>query len=121
VGTFSVEIEVGNQSREEFVAVEALVDTGAIYTMLPEDLLERLGVKRLESDIFQMADDSLVEYWIGTTTVRIQGRALPVPVVFARPDNTPLVGATTIEILRLIVDPIEERLIPAPPIRARFF
>ena len=49
VGTFSVEIEVGNPSREEFVAVEALVDTGAIYTMLPEDLLERLGVEPYEA------------------------------------------------------------------------
>ena len=43
VGTFSVQLEVGNPSREEFVAVEALVDTGAIYNMLPEDLLDRLG------------------------------------------------------------------------------
>ena len=121
VGTFSVEIEVGNPSREEFVAVEALADTGAIHTMPPEDLLERLGVERMKPDIFQMADDSLVEYWIGSTVVRIQGKALPVPVVFARPDNTLLVGATTLEILRLIVDPIEEKLIHAPPIRARFF
>jgi clan AA aspartic protease len=119
VGTFSVEFEVGNPAREEFVTVEALVDTGAIYTMLPEDLLERLGVERLESDVFQLADDSLVEYWIGSTVVRLQGRALPVPVVFARPDNTPLLGATTLEILRLIVDPIEQRLVPAPPIKAR--
>ena len=121
VGTFSVEIEVGNPSREEFAAVEALVSTGATYTMLPEDLLDRLGVPRLETDIFELADDSLVEYWIGSASVRIQGRTLPSPVVFARPDNTPLVGATTLEILRLMVDPIEEKLIHAPQIRARFF
>ena len=101
--------------------MEALVSTGATYTMLPEDLLDRLGVPRLETDIFELADDSLVEYWIGSASGRIQGRTLPVPVVFARPDNTPLVGATTLEILRLMVDPIEEKLIHAPQIRARFF
>lgn len=121
LGTFTVEIEVGNPTHEEFVAVEALVDTGAIYTMLPEDLLDRLGVARLETDIFELADDSLVEYWIGSATVRIEGRALPVPVVFARRDNTPLVGATTLEIFRLVADPVNERLAPAPRIRARFF
>lgn len=121
MGVLSVELEVGNLAREEFVTVEALVDTGAIYTMLPEDLLDGLGVKRLDTDIFELADDSLVEYWIGSATVRLQGRALPVPVVFARPGNTPLVGATTLEILRLIVDPVEQRLIPAPPVRARMF
>ena len=121
MGTFTVEIEVGNPSREEFVAVEALVDTGAIYNMLPEDLLDRLGVPRLETDIFELADDSLVEYWIGDAVVRLQGRMRTVPVVFARPDNTPLLGATALEIFRLVADSVNEQLIPAPRIRARFF
>ena len=121
MGVFSVELEVGSPGREQYVTVQALVDTGAIYTMLPEDLLDRLGVKRLQSDVFEMADDSLVEYWIGSTTVRLQGSELPVPVVFARVGNTPLVGATTLQILRLIVDPVAERLVPAPPVRARMF
>ena len=121
MGTFSIEIEVGNPSREEFVAVEALVDTGAIYTMLPEDLLDGLGVPRLETDIFEMADESLVEYPIGDAVIRLQGRMRTVPIVFAKPDNTPLLGATALEIFRLLVDPFEQRLIPSPPIRARFF
>ena len=121
MGVFRVELEVGSPGREEFVAVQALVDTGAIYTMLPEDLLDRLGVERLDTDIFELADDSLVEYSIGGALVRLMGRALPVPVVFARAGNTPLVGATTLQILRLVVDPVEERLMPAAPVRARMF
>ena len=119
MGVFSVDLEVSSPVREQFVSVPAMVDTGAIYTMLPEDLLDYLGVKRLQSDIFELADDSLAEYWIGSTTVRLQGRELPVPVIFANPGNTPLVGATTLEILRLIVDPVNQRLLPAPRIRAR--
>ena len=121
MGTFSVELEVGNPAREEFVAVQAMVDTGAIYTMLPEDLLDNLGVPRLETDIFGLADDSFVEYPIGDAVVRLQGRVRTVPVVFCRPENTPLLGATTLEIFRLLADPVNEQLIPAPPIRARFF
>ena len=112
-------MEVRHATRDEFVTVEALVDTGAIYTMLPEDLLERLGIERVETDVFQLADDSLVEYWIGDARIRLQNRMLSVPVVFARPGNTPLIGATTLEILRLIVDPLQQRLTPAPPIKAR--
>ena len=38
-----------------------------------------------------------------------------------RPNNTPLLGATTLEIFRLVADPVNEQLIPAPRIRARFF
>ena len=121
MGVFSVELEVGNTAGDQYVAVQALVGAGAIYTMLPEDLLDGLGVERLDTDIFELADDRLVEYSIGGALVRLMGRALPVPVVFARADSTPLVGATTLEILRLVVDPVEERLMPAPPVRARMF
>ena len=52
VGTFYARLEGGDPSLEEFVSVEAMVDSGAIYTMLPEGLLDRLGVDRLETDIF---------------------------------------------------------------------
>ena len=116
---FRVELEVGSSVRGEFVTVQVLVGAGAIYTMLPEDLLDGLGVPRLETDVFELADDSLVEYPLGDAVVRLQGRMRTVPVVFARAGNTPLVGATTLQILRLVVDPVEERLILAPPIRAR--
>ena len=118
---FRVELEVGSSVRGEFVTVQVLVGAGAIYTMLPEDLLDGLEVPRLETDVFELADDRLVEYSIGGALVRLMGRALPVPVVFARVGNTPLVGATTLGILRLVVDPVEERLLPAPQIRAQMF
>ena len=118
MGAFRVELEVSNTAGDQYIAVQALVDTGAIYTML---LLDRLGVERLDTDIFELADDSLVEYSIGGALVRLMGRALPVPVVFARVGNTPLVGATTLQILRLIVDPVAKRLVPAPPVRERMF
>ena len=121
MGTFSVELEVGNPAREEFVSVQAMVDTGAIYTMIPEDILDGLGIPRLETDIFELADDSLVEYPIGDAVVRLQGRIRSVPVVFGSPVNTPLLGATALEIFRLVADPVNEQLIPAPRIRARFF
>ena len=121
MGTFSVELEVGNPDREEFVPIEAMVDTGAIYTMLPEDILDSLGIPRLETDIFELADDSLVEYPIGDAVVRLMGRMRTVPVVFARPGNTPLLGATALEIFRLVADPVNQQLLPAPRIRARFF
>ena len=80
VGVFRVELEVGSPGREEFVTVQALVDTGAIYTMLPEDLLDGLGVPRLETDVFELADDSLVEYPLGDAVVRLQGRMRMAPV-----------------------------------------
>ena len=44
VGTFDVTIHAGDPGRTRFEPVEALVDTGASYTMLPAALLRRLDV-----------------------------------------------------------------------------
>ena len=44
LGTFSVPLEVGNPAGKSFVQIDARVDTGATYTALGGDLLERLGV-----------------------------------------------------------------------------
>ena len=47
MGTFKVKASiwrVDNPSRR--VGVELIVDTGATYTMIPQSLLEELGVKK---------------------------------------------------------------------------
>ena len=41
MGTFSVPIEIGNSAGTRFEPVDALVDTGASYTLLPASLLRQ--------------------------------------------------------------------------------
>ncbi len=45
MSTFTVPIGVGNIDSREFVYVDALVDTGATYSMFPRDFLENLHMK----------------------------------------------------------------------------
>ena len=40
MGTFSVQIQVGNPSGQRFETIDAMVDSGATYTVLPASLLE---------------------------------------------------------------------------------
>ena len=117
MGTFYVTIQVADRLRERYVNVDAMVDTGSTYTSLPQSLLTDLGIEREESDVFELADNRLVEYDMGETRVRLEGRELTVPVVFAPDDATPLIGATTLEILRLGIDPIAETLVPVTALR----
>ena len=44
MGVFRVPIEIGAPSGSEFETVDAVVDTGATYTMLPGSVLTRLGI-----------------------------------------------------------------------------
>ncbi len=117
MGTFYVTIRVADRFRERYVNLDALVDTGSSYTALPESLLEDLGIEREETDLFELADNRVVEYAMGDIRLELENRERYVPVIFAPDDATPLVGATTLEILRLGIDPVAERLVPVIALR----
>ena len=112
MSTFTVSLGIADRLRERYVTVDALVDTGATYTSLPASVLDDLGIEREQVRRFRLADSRVVEYPMGETRLRVEGRELTAPVIFAPENATPLVGMTTLEILGLGVDPIEEKLVP---------
>ena len=112
MGTFSIPVQVGDLNGRQFVEVEAMVDTGASDTMVPRSILTQLGIEAMERYEFQLADSTVVEYDVGETRLRIDGRERTVPVIFGPEGTPPLLGATTLEVFRLGVDPVGQRLIP---------
>lgn len=114
MGTFRVTIEVGDPQGQRWEAVEAWVDTGASHTLVPESLLRRLDVPAHDRWPFRLADESIVEREVGQTWLRVQGQAVIRIVVFGANGEQPLLGAETLEGLRLGVDPLGHRLIPVP-------
>ncbi len=86
MGTFCVAVEIGNPSGVEFVQVEALVDTGATYTLLSREVLVNSGIEAVESVSFQLADERIVEYEVGEARIRLDGRERTTLVVFG-PEN----------------------------------
>jgi len=114
MGIFRVNIAVGDPLGQNFTPAEALVDTGSSYTALPASFLQRLGVSPHERRLFELADGSMVERDMGQTWVRIDGRTAIVPVVFGDEGVEALLGAVTLEIFGLAVDPVRRRLVPVP-------
>ena len=112
MGTFYVSIQIADRINERYANIDALVDTGSSYSSIPENLLDELGIEREETRQFELADNRIVEYHLGETRVRIEGREKTVPLMFAPNDTMPLVGATTLEILGLGIDPLSETLVP---------
>ena len=110
MGTFNVHVEIGNRHDGEFIPLDAMVDTGASYLMVPLDVLQRLGVRQTERRVFQLADHRTVEYDMGVLELRLDGRQIPVPVVFAPEGTGPLLGAVALEIFGLGVDPVGQKL-----------
>ncbi len=97
-------------SREE--TIDALVDTGASYTLLPSVMLRRMGVvpqRRLE---FELANGEIIEHDIGEVRVRIDGVEATTIVIFGDDDTEGLMGAHTLESVTMVVDPVNRRLAP---------
>ena len=99
MGTFNVQLEIGDPDGQRFETVEAMVDSGATFTFIPRSLLERLGVRPHDSITFEIADGSQMERDSGLTWIRLDGNQTISPVIFGD-DNaiTPLLGAVTLEI-----------------------
>ena len=112
MGTFSVLIQVTSQTGARSIDVEALVDTGASHTMLPQELLVSLGVETIERISFQLADERVEEYDVGEARIRLDGRERTTLVVFGPAGCGALLGATTLQLFNMAVDTVKEQLIP---------
>ncbi len=112
MGTFSVNIEIGNPEGTSFETLEALVDTGASFTWVPRELLQRLGVPVQARWEFELANGQVIEREIAQTWVRYNGDAHITFVVFGDEGSSPLLGAYTLEGFRLAADPLNGRLVP---------
>ena len=119
MGTFRVAIEIGDPRGERYEQVEALVDTGATYTTAPASILQRLGVTPHDRVTFIMADGRRIERQVGRTRVRVDGKAEVTLVVFGDEGVEALLGAYTLEGVRLGVDPANQRLVPTPGLLMR--
>ena len=114
MGTFNATFEIANLAGERFVEVNALADTGSMYTIIPANVLVRLGAQIEGRRRFELADNSVVEYPVGQVRMRLEGQELVVLTVFASEEADPLLGVTALEIFGLGADPINQRLIPIP-------
>jgi predicted aspartyl protease len=94
------------------VTVEALVDTGATFTSLPGSVLSEIGVRPERQVRMRLADGSLHEQLLGNATMRLDGVANVCPVIFGEEQSPPTIGAVTLEIMLLGVDPVEQKLVP---------
>ena len=114
MGTFKVTVEIGDPQGTQYRPIEALVDTGATYTLMPATILESLGVRKEERWPFELADGRIVQRDIGRTMVRLDGKRVLTVVIFGEQQESPLLGAYTLEGVRLAADPVRQRLIEVP-------
>ena len=93
-------------------ALDFLVDTGAIYSVVPGSVLAALGIEPFEIETFGLADGTKQTYPVGEAFFALGDRRGTSKVVFAPEGVTPLLGAFTRESLGLMVNPVTRELLP---------
>ena len=95
--------------------MKALVDTGAVIPMLPQNVVERLGVNVQRTVIVTCADEHKEERPVaGPITIRLCNRFMSVDCVVEPPLSEPLIGQIVLEALDLIADRRNQTLGPRP-------
>lgn len=92
------------------VEVEAVIDTGATMLVLPQDIIDELGLKKMR-DANNKTETKTI---YGVVPVEMCGRAGEFNVLGEPEGAQPLVGQIILEQLDLIVDPSTRRVIPNP-------
>ena len=111
MGTFTHTITLVSDSGLT-ETVEALVDTGATFSAVPAEVLERLGVISHREVRLRLANGQLQDQRIGRLLAQIDGMQEGIICVFGQPGSPAVIGAHTLEAFLLGVDPVEQRLVP---------
>jgi predicted aspartyl protease len=92
--------------------VEFLVDSGAIYSLLPDQVWRNLGIESLRTETFTLADGTRIDREVGECWLELpQGRGTT-PVILGQPGDEALLGLVTLEILGLVLNPFTRELLP---------
>jgi aspartyl protease family protein len=119
-GLTVLEIGVANPARPKVVELlEFLVDSGAIYSVVPARILRKLGIKPLrKKEEFRLADGSKIERRKGGALFKYGDKQGGADVIFGEPGDSVLLGALTLGALGLALDPLKRELRPLPMILA---
>ena len=119
MGLTSLEIEVGNPANPQATEkVESLIDSGAVYSVVPTPILERLGIQPLTAQEFRLADGTKITRQKGIALFKYGDRIGGADVIFGEEGDSVLLGAFTLEALGLSLDPLRRDLKPLPMILA---
>ena len=95
--------------------VDAVVDTGAMWTLLPQEIVESLGLKKLDRITVTLANDEMVRMdQYGPLNLFIGDRRMTTDCLMGPPGCEPLLGQLAMEGMDLVADPGKKTLTPRP-------
>jgi clan AA aspartic protease len=101
-----------HRKSEKSAEVEFLVDSGAVYSLVPGKVLDELGIEPYREMSFSLADGTTVKRKISSAYFELGGEGGPAPVIYGEEGDTALLGATTLASIGLVLNPFSRTLHP---------
>lgn len=115
MGIVHAEIELGNPAKHELepITLDALVDSGSMWLVIPQHVANQLALDELEQREVTLADGAkkLVPY-VGPVLVRFGKRSAFTGALVM--GDEPLLGAIPMEDMDVMIHPLQRKLIPNP-------
>ncbi len=116
MGQFTVKARIAAlRDSGEAQDIEFLVDTGAAFTWLPEEIAAAVGLVPHDRRVVRMADGPEAEKGLAWARMTLEGRTDMTLCLIGDRHSQPLLGAFTLEGFSLGVDTPNRRLIPVIP------
>ena len=114
MGKVVEKIKVTNfKDPSKSVEREAVIDTDATMSVLPMDLIQKLGLEKIDEVNVRYADNSVKRKEVyGWIILEIAGRKAVFDVLAENEGAQPLIGQIALERLDLIIEPSTRRVIP---------
>jgi predicted aspartyl protease len=113
MGMTHIDVAVAHPAKPGVrVKVRMLVDSGGVYSVLPETICRQLGIKSYEEESFILANGEDITRKIGDALFFYKNKRGPSKVIFGQPGDSSLIGVVTLESLGFTLDPIRRELRP---------
>ena len=121
MGLTFLELEIANPANPAVTEkLDCLIDSGAIYSVVPAPVLDRLGIQPLAVQEFRLADGTKVLRKKGIALFKYGDRIGGADVIFGEEGDSVLLGAFTLEALGLSLDPLRRELKQLPMLLGAF-
>ena len=113
----TLKLQVANPAHlNKMEMLEFIVDSEAVYSVVPGAVLKRLRIKTMAKEEFRLADGSTMTRKKGVVLFKYGENKGGTDVIFG--EDATLPGALTLEALGLVLDPLRRKLKPLPMILA---
>ena len=99
-----------HRKSEKIAEVNFLIDSGAVYSLVPGKVLDALDIEPYREMIFSLADGTTIKRRVCSAYYEFKGEGGPAPIVYGEEGDEPLLGATTLESLGLVLNPFSRTL-----------